>query len=87
MIDDQSEPGSWARHLRDTECMRAECSPDNRMIGGAQEPLTNRAVDRFAHKDGSREARPVCTCQRNHAARITPDLTCDCSGEGCPYAK
>jgi len=22
VIDDLSEPGSWARHIRDTECMR-----------------------------------------------------------------
>lgn len=23
IIDDRSEPGSWAQHIRDTECMRA----------------------------------------------------------------
>lgn len=24
VIDDQSEPGSWARHIRDTACMRSK---------------------------------------------------------------
>lgn len=27
VIDDQSEPGSWAQHLRDTEAMRAQHNP------------------------------------------------------------
>lgn len=37
IIDDRSEPGSWARHIRHTECMRSShpISPtDDRMTSG-----------------------------------------------------
>lgn len=29
IIDDRSEPGSWAQHIRDTECMHHAISPDS----------------------------------------------------------
>lgn len=29
VIDDRSESGSWAQHIRDTECMRLAISPDS----------------------------------------------------------
>lgn len=66
MIDDQSEPGSWGKHLRDTEAMRQR--------------------DPFNHADGSREARPICDCDRACGARITPVRACDGSGLECPHA-
>lgn len=67
MIDDQSEPGSWGKHLRETEQMRQQADP-------------------FAHSDNSREARPICDCQRSRVARIHPNLSCNGMGKDCQHS-